>query len=79
LTRASRAPFNAIRAGAQQKEMGAVTAVFPASLGRSSSLTFEIQLAHRVSAILAFDGILARSEESFAVFRTKYSHLLFSF
>jgi len=79
LSCASGASFNAIGTGTKQKEVGAVTTVFPASFGRISGLTFEIQLTHGVTPVFASDGILARSEESFAVFWTKYSHLLFSF
>jgi hypothetical protein len=55
-------------------EVFAIAAVLPLEFDRSVRLTFEIDLAEQVSAILTLDGTLARSEESSFVFGAKYSH-----
>ena len=55
-------------------EMFAVTAVLPLQFNRRRRLTFEIDGAEQVAAILTLDGTLPRSEESSFVFRAKYSH-----
>jgi hypothetical protein len=55
-------------------EVFAIAAVLPVEFDRSVGLTFEVDLAEQVAAILTLDGILARSEESSFVFRAEYSH-----
>jgi hypothetical protein len=55
-------------------EVFAIAAVLPVEFDRSVGLTFKVDLAEQVAAILALDGILARSEESSFVFRAEYSH-----
>jgi hypothetical protein len=55
-------------------EVFAIAAVLPLEFDRSVRLTFEIDLAEQVSAILTLDRTLARSEESSFVFGAKYSH-----
>jgi hypothetical protein len=55
-------------------EVFAIAAVLPLEFDRSVGLTFEVDLAEQMAAILTLDGILARSEESSFVFGAKYSH-----
>ena len=55
-------------------EVFAIAAILPVEFDRSIGLTFEVNLAEQVAAILTLDGILARSEESSFVFRAEYSH-----
>jgi hypothetical protein len=55
-------------------EVFAIAAVLPVEFDRSVGLTFKVDLAEQVAAILTLDGILARSEESSFVFRAEYSH-----
>jgi len=55
-------------------EVFAIAAVLPLELDGSVGLTFEVDLAQQMAAILTLDGTLARSEESSFVFGAKYSH-----
>ena len=55
-------------------EVFAVTAILPLQVDWRRGLTFEVDLAEKVSAVLTLDGVLSRCEESFFVFRTEYSH-----
>jgi hypothetical protein len=57
-----------------QAEVLAVTAKLPLQVDRSRGLTFEVDIAEKVSAVLTLDGILPGCEESFFVFGTEYSH-----
>jgi len=55
-------------------EVFAIAAVLPLELDGSVGLTFEVDIAQQMAAILTLDGTLARSEESSLVFGAKYSH-----
>jgi hypothetical protein len=55
-------------------EVFAIAAVLPLEFDRSVGLTFEVDLAEQMAAVLTLDRTLPRSEESSFVFGTKYSH-----
>ena len=55
-------------------EVFTIAAVLPLEFDGSVGLTFEVDLAEQVAAILTLDGTLTRSEESSFVFGAKYSH-----
>jgi hypothetical protein len=55
-------------------EVFAVAAILPLQIDRGHSLTFEVDLAEKVTAILTLDGALSRSEKSSFVLGTEYSH-----
>jgi len=59
-------------------EVFAIAAVLPLKFDWRVGLTFEVNLAEQVAAILTLDGILTRSEESSFVFGAKYSHFRIS-
>ena len=71
---ADRAAFQAVLLETYGAEVFAIAAVLPLELDRSVGLTFEVDFAEQMSAILTLDGTLARREESSFVFRAKYSH-----
>jgi len=77
-TRADWTAFQAILLDIYRAKMLAVAAVLPLKLNRSFELAVEIQLAQYVTFIFTFDGRLPRSEESFFVLGTKYSHFRYS-
>ena len=54
--------------------MLAVTTILPLQVDWRRGLTFEIDLAEKVSAVLTLDGVLSRCEESFFVLGAEYSH-----
>ena len=58
-------------------KMLTVAAILPVDFSREAGLAFEIQLPEGVTAILAFDGTLPRSEESSFVLGTVYFHFRF--
>jgi hypothetical protein len=55
-------------------EVFAIAAVLPLEFDWSVGLTFEVDLAEQMAAILTLDGILPRSKKSSFVFGAKYSH-----
>ena len=55
-------------------EVFAVTAKLPLQIDRCYSLTFEVDLAEKVTPVLTFDGALSRSEKSSFVLGAEYSH-----
>jgi hypothetical protein len=55
-------------------EVFAVAAILPLQIDRCDSLTLEVELAEKVTAILTLDGALSRSEKSSFVLGTEYSH-----
>lgn len=56
-------------------EVLAVAAILPTDFGGRSGLTFKIERAEDVTAILTLDRVLTRSEETFFMFRAEDSHV----
>jgi hypothetical protein len=72
--RADGAALQAVLVEIDGAEVFAVTAVLPLQFNRRRRLTFEIDGAEQVAAILTLDGTLSRSEKSSFVLGTEYSH-----
>ena len=72
---ADRTALQAVLVKVDGAEMLAITAVLPLQFDGRRGLTFEIDGAEEVAAILTLNGTLSRSEKSSFVFGTKNSHV----
>jgi len=57
-----------------ETKMFAVTTVLPLKAKVRSAFTAEIEFTNKMTAVLTFDGVLARGKKAPLVFGTKDSH-----